>query len=283
LRPLTLNLERIIKRIRHTVTKSKLRIPLVWFRHRGIRPTDVLVASYPRSGSTWLRFLLFQILTQEPAQFETVDRVIPRPARQAGAPRLLPGRGRLIQTHEVYRPEYQRAIYLVRDVRDVVVSEYNYQRGQGLYTKGLEDFVEAFLQGRVNGYGPWSRNVLSWLDAAPTRRGDVLVIQFKELRQDPQDTLTKILDFLDTNVDASSIQSAIQANTVDKMREKESRARDTVFKIWGDKDHFVRSGAVGGWRQTLTEEQIRLVEGASRETLLRLGYPISDRFEGNNR
>lgn len=239
------------------------------------------MAAYPRSGSTWLRFLLFQILTQEPAEFEAVNQAIPRPGKQSSAPHLLPGGGRLIQTHEAYRPEYQRAIYLVRDVRDVLVSEYNYQRGQGLYTKGLEDFGEAFLQGRVNGYGPWSYNVLSWLNAAPTATGNVLVIRFEDLRQDPPSALTRILNFLAQSIDITSIESAVKDNTVEKMREKESRVRNTVFKIWGDKDRFVRSGAVGGWREALTGEQIRLVENASKEALLAIGYPISDRQENN--
>ncbi|MEX2446142.1 MAG: hypothetical protein WD734_02295, partial [Dehalococcoidia bacterium] len=42
------------------------RSPLRWllkiqWDHRGLRPADVFVASYPRSGSSWLRFLLYEM------------------------------------------------------------------------------------------------------------------------------------------------------------------------------------------------------------------------------
>ncbi|HKS75489.1 MAG TPA: hypothetical protein VJQ82_19930, partial [Terriglobales bacterium] len=52
------------RQIRYGVAKSKLRAPLVWLRHRGLGPRDTFVASYPRSGSTWLRFQLFELLTR---------------------------------------------------------------------------------------------------------------------------------------------------------------------------------------------------------------------------
>src|SRR5690349_7136880 len=52
-----------LRQIRYRAAKSRLRAPFVWLRHRGLDPQDTFVASYPRSGSTWLCFLLFEILT----------------------------------------------------------------------------------------------------------------------------------------------------------------------------------------------------------------------------
>src|SRR5437867_8735637 len=102
------------RRIRHQLAKTRLRSPLTWLRHRSFDPADVFIGSYPRSGSTWLRFVLLEILTGRPSEFPSVNRSIPKVGRHNQALPLLPGGGRLIQTHEPYREEYQKAVYLVR-------------------------------------------------------------------------------------------------------------------------------------------------------------------------
>src|SRR5205823_8280937 len=66
------------------------------------------------SGNTWLRFLIMEILGGATAEFDNVNRLIPEIGLHGNTPSLLPGGGRLIKTHERYRPEYKRAIYLYR-------------------------------------------------------------------------------------------------------------------------------------------------------------------------
>ena len=94
----------MLKRLRYQLSKSRLRVPLVWSRHRGLKDQDVFVASYPRSGSTWLRFLLFETLTKNDAGFDNVNRMLPDVGMHADATPLLPNQGRLIKTHEPFRP-----------------------------------------------------------------------------------------------------------------------------------------------------------------------------------
>ena len=115
-----------LRRTGYRLSKTALRPPLIWLRHQGLDPADVMIASYPRSGNTWCRFLLAEILTNHTTGFDSIDKVGPtgRPSQQVALP-LLPGCGRLIKTHEQYRKEYANAIYLVRDVRDVVLSYYD--------------------------------------------------------------------------------------------------------------------------------------------------------------
>ena len=65
------------RKIRHKASKTLLRAPVIWMRHRGIDRNDIMIASYPRSGNTWLRFLLTKILTGRSAAFDDVNNVIP--------------------------------------------------------------------------------------------------------------------------------------------------------------------------------------------------------------
>jgi hypothetical protein len=48
------------RRLKHEASKT-----IVWARHRDVTSGHVFLASYPSSGNTWLRFLLFGILTGE--------------------------------------------------------------------------------------------------------------------------------------------------------------------------------------------------------------------------
>src|ERR1017187_3695816 len=113
----------VLQRIRFELSRSQIRVPVVWARHRDITAEDVFVASYPRSGSTWLRFVLAEALTGQPSTFPSVNRAIPQVGYHAQALRL-PAGGRFIKTHESYRRECRRAVCLVRDPRDTLLSEY---------------------------------------------------------------------------------------------------------------------------------------------------------------
>lgn len=271
----------IVRRLRYTAAKSPLRVPLAWYRHRGIQPSDVFVASYPRSGSTWLRFLLFEALTHKEAGFDDVNRIIPDVGMQQGASRLLPGGGRLIKTHEAYRPEYNRAIYLVRDVRDVVLSEHAYQKAHGWIDCDLNEYIRVFLEGTVNGYGAWQDHARGWIDSPLATRGDLLLVRYKELRKDTLPQLQRIMQFLGVKVDAESLANAIRNNNVQRMRAKEEKTPQIDARKMGDEEkRFVRKGAVGGWRETLTPNQVARLERATGEVLSRLGYQCeADAFQ----
>src|SRR5580700_8773051 len=115
-----------VRRLRYRAARTRVSVPLIWLRHRGLDPRDVFLTSYPRSGQHWTRFQLFEILTKRSADFDTLDSTIPKVGEHSKAPSILPGGGRLIQTHQLWRREYKRAILLVRDVRDVVLSDYSW-------------------------------------------------------------------------------------------------------------------------------------------------------------
>ena len=123
---------RTYQRVRAKVARSKLRVARAWFWHLGVKPQDVFQASYPRSGSTWLRFILFQILRGEESGFGNIEQRIPEIYTHRGVPPILPGGARLIKTHEKYRKDYTKAVFLVRDLRDVVLSCYARSLDEGL-------------------------------------------------------------------------------------------------------------------------------------------------------
>lgn len=263
--------------LRKKVGRTRLRIPLDWYRHRGLRPPDVFVASFPRSGNTWLRFLLHEILTGTPAEFDNVPQTIPDVGFHRRVPRLLPTGGRLVKTHEPYRREYRKALFLVRDVRDLVFSSFAHEKERvfrGHYKLSFEDYLGRFLQGKAGIYGSWQDHAQSWLDSPLASNGNLLVIRFEDLRQDEGGNLEKILEFLGVAADSEKVRRAVENNSLNKMREKEDRSRK-LYKGTGEESRFVRSGAAGGWRKKLTREQVQRIEEYAGEMLARLGYEIA--------
>ncbi|MGC1371780.1 MAG: hypothetical protein WA824_06540, partial [Candidatus Sulfotelmatobacter sp.] len=70
--------------------------------------------------------MLYEILVGQSSSFVNIRQLVPDIGQQDAAQPLLAQDGRLIKTHEPYRPAYKKAIYLVRDARDVALSEFAY-------------------------------------------------------------------------------------------------------------------------------------------------------------
>lgn len=270
----------IYRQIRFKAARTGLfRAPLIWLRHRGLDRKDVFLASYPRSGQYWLRFQLIEILTGESGEFETVDKVAPKVGVHGKVPPVLPGGGRLIQTHERYRKEYNRAVYLVRDFRDVALSEFLQARVSRfpLYTDHFDSYLLASLRGQVQGFGPWHDHVHSWLDSPLEERGNLLVVKYEDLRRNPEEALSRILEFLWITADPKIVRNAVANNSLERMRAKE----DTLYRSSTEEGRHVHGGAVCGWRQKLTGTQIQLIQQYAGQALARLGYLAAEKEISN--
>ena len=262
------------RRLRHKIMRTSVRVPLIWLRHRGLDSDDVFLASYPRSGNTWTRFLLTEILSEESASFDNINQVIPEMGIHARAKVKLPNGGRLIKTHEPYRKEYRRAVYLIRDFRDVVLSQYARERELGLYQTEFGEYLEAYLDGRMSGFGAWQDHLPTWLDSPLAQSGNLLIIRFEEMRKNPEPSISRIVDFLGLPVDQNRVRAAIANNSVERMRAKENAAQK-LPKSTGEEGRFVRQGAVAGWRERFTDEQLKLVDQRAGKVLVRAWYPLA--------
>lgn len=274
------------RKFRYRAARSWLSTPIMWFRHLGLDSRDVLLASYPRSGQHWTRFQLFEMLTAKSADFDTLDSTIPKLGEHGKAPSILPSGGRLIQTHQPWRKQYRRAIYLVRDVRDVVLSDYAWDESLNLIEcldiHNFDEYLVPWLRGKTQtpGAGSWQDHTHSWLDSPLAKNGDLLLIKFEDLRRNTEDGISKMADFLGVCIDREGIRSVIENSSVDKMRAKEDASKKYDAQLLGrqpgEEHRFVRKGSVGGWRERLTEAQLRIIDEFAGSALARLGYPTGD-------
>jgi len=259
-------------RVRLSMRSTFLRSAIVRVRHAGVSRKDAFVASYPKSGTTWLRFMLGQLLSEREMDFDSAEAMIPMVGRHRDAPRVLPDGGRLIKTHESYRAVYRKAVYMVRDGRDVAISYYHHQVRQGMFEGDLSSFVARFLEGRTEGYGGWHGHVASWLDSPVARKGDLLVVRYEEMRRDPLGTMRKVVATLGLTTPDEAIRRVIETNTMERMRGKEASA--TVVKKKRDDIPIVRKGKPGEWREVLGEGDRAAFVRRAGPMLARLGYDV---------
>jgi hypothetical protein len=266
--------------IRARAARAGLHAPVAWLRHFGLDSTDALIASYGRSGNTLLRFILAEVLSGVPSTFDTIQRIVPEVGLQVHAYPIVPGGGRLIKTHEPYCREYKRAIYIIRDVRDVMLSCFARERAGDVILTNLNDYVRPFMQGKMQHWGSWQGHVDSWMNSPLAQSGDLLVLRFEDMRKDLEGSVARCLEFLGKQVDPSVIQTAVRNNSLENMRAKEDQAKK-LPKVPGEEGRQVGRGAIEGWRQKLTQRQLEIVEEFAGDTLARFHYPsgISNRAE----
>ena len=242
-------------------------------------PDDTFLVSYPKSGNTWARFLIANLLHPDrQVTLISADRLIPG---VDGQPQeyfdRLP-RPRVIKSHYPFDPKYKRVIYVIRDPRDVVLSQYHYQRKRRLLPDDypLEKFVPRFLAGDVCPYGSWADNVCSWL---ATRADDpgFLCIRYEDLKQDTEHYVRQVARFLGVDPDPGFIRQAIERSSVARMRELEKNeahlwdsTKDTRKDI-----SFMRNATPGEWHSNLPASCVLELESEWGHIMRNLGYLTS--------
>jgi len=224
-------------------------------QHIGLRPEDAFIDSFPRSGNTWTRFVLTQLLLSKEVGFSEVHATIPRVGSHQDAPGLLPGGGRLLKTHEQYRPAYGRTVLLLRDPRDMALSYRRFLAAYGHEYPDTSGFIRDLASGSIGTNGTWLEHTNSWL-AARENGAAVHVVTYEQIRRSPVDHFFEIAEFLGIPATREEVGEAASMNTTDNMREKESEV-DRPHHVTSDRSFsFVGKGEVGGWRGQLTDAQL---------------------------
>ena len=254
----------------HMLVKIRNRISLpVGHALIGRRKDDQYLASYPRSGSTWLRTMLVNIIVRDAnSNPDVFNAVIPGVSiTQVPRLRALPS-PRIIHTHTYYRPEIKRVVYTLRDGRDVLVSFYHYlvtRRGVRM------SFAEWFKRYMSREYGHrWEENIRSWLvDARENLGDDMLIVHFEEMKARPVQTLEAICGHLGIEAGHDRIESSIDLASLENARKIEKERASGNVK--GD-GLFYRGGKTGQWKEYFDSEINKIFWEVNGECMRLSGY-----------
>jgi hypothetical protein len=245
-----------------------------------IFPDDIFLTSYPRSGNTWTRFLVGNLVhTEEAVTFLNVERLVPDMYKHGDYyMRHLP-RPRILKSHEVFDPRYKRVIYIVRDPRDVAISNYHWEMKQRAVSDNvpIEDFLPEWIEGKVwDRLGNWGDHVTSWLSTRGDSKG-FIILRYEDMIEDPARELVKVANLLGIDPVKERLARAADLSSADRMRKlEETQGKKWVQTRYTRQDKpFVRKASSGGWRTVLSPKSVAAIEAAWGHIMISLGYQLT--------
>jgi len=215
------------------------------------RPEDIIIASYPKSGTTWVQMILLQLLTDGSMDgISHLNTFAPylEDALRAGWRTRQTG-GRIIKTHASYRDVPKGCghyIYALRDGRDVIVSYFHHHRRNG-YVKAFPEFFEQFMKGSV-AFGNWFDHVARWRENS--RDLSILYVAFEKMTADLEPVVREIAAFCDIPIREADMPRILRNCSFDFMRANEAKLdirSHWRVQIPPEDDHFIRKGRNGQW------------------------------------
>lgn len=240
---------------------------------------DTFITSYPKSGNTWVRFILANLMFPDrEIEISDVERLIPDIYKRSNSKLLEKERPRFLKSHEPFVARYPRVIYVVRDVRSVVVSYYYYHLKMGEIDRGVDwhEYTEMFVSGELDPFGTWNQHVRSWC-ATCKDKDKFLLVRYEDLDDDPIKTVGRMCEFLGWSVERDEIVNAVRASSFENMKKKEENAgADWEPTKHSDRDDipFMRSGKTDEWKDELPREVILKIEERWEDTMSDLGYDL---------
>ena len=244
-----------------------------------VLPEDIFIVSYPKSGNTWARFIVANLIAPErPIGFDNIEQIIPDIYQHT--PRQLAGlrSPRVLKSHEYFDPRYKKVICVVRDPRDVAVSYWHHQlkfrQIDENYSKEL--FVQRFIAGDLDPFGSWGANIGSWLGARENDP-DFLLVRYEDLLRNPAIELRRIASLVGSLASDELIEKAIAKSSFQQMQlleQAQEHQWDSLKKTHQDMK-FVRKGTGVQWRHELSEKSIDEIERAWSTLMDRFGYTRS--------
>jgi hypothetical protein len=243
-----------------------------------MRPTDCFLVSYPKSGTTWLGFLIAQVLKrdeQEQLDLKSFNKYVPdvnleytkRGSLAAYAEFRDP---RFFLCHAAGDEKLPKVVYVTRDPRDVMVSYWHYQKFlKADFNLSLAEFL------RSDDHWPceWDEHVIGWL--LPTPRRDVLHVRYEDMHRDAAAVLGRVLAFAGVRCTDAQISAAVESSRFENMRAAEER-----FGVNGhagdQQERFVRKGRVGSWQEEMGYTELSIIEERYGKVMRQVGYePLS--------
>lgn len=203
--------------------------------------SKIALASFPRSGNTWVRYLL-ECASGELCGSIYQDRIMPR------------GRnGIVVKTHEMDSANYTHAVHLIRNPFDAIKSYYHWKLD-------VAQIKDADWDQHVHASAMhWRAHTDHWFDA----KCNIYRLRFEDLHLNPGAELEKLMAWLGyQHVPRAKIDDAVGSAKIERMRELNPQFGAVFF----------RQGQVGKSHDYYSNEQCELILQQMKGRLEILGY-----------
>lgn len=230
----------------------------------------IWLSSFPRSGNTFFRNILFEVYGIESSTFHQENYPVDPDYEQFQVVKT-----HLLPSQLIPANPNIKSVYLVRDGRDCMVS-LAHQRSDIIAPGSdfLENMEAAVHAAGGSFFGGWGENVSQWLERAD------LVIRYEDLIKDPigqAERLRAIMDLPEPNLD--------RLPTFEKLKFGKPKygSKQHILKEEGEQrefsQKFFRKGKAGGWREEMPPHLLELFWRKYGPVMERMGYAINGELQ----
>ncbi|XP_022764692.1 cytosolic sulfotransferase 15-like [Durio zibethinus] len=272
-----------------------LRNIITFQRHFQAQDLDIILVSRPKSGTTWLKALIFSIVNRSrytnystsPLLTTNPHELVPFIEFTLYDKKELPDLSsiespRLFSTHIPYASlpvsikgcNNTRIVYICRNPFDVVVSSWHFAaRGRNSLERSMEDFVGSFCKG-IEGFGSFWDHVLGYWKESLENPSKVLFLKYEDLKEDTDSHLKRLADFIGFPFSMEEekegvIEEISKQCSLSSLKDLEVNKTGKFMPNFDNKSYF-RKGEVGDWVNHLTPSMVE-----------RLEKIIGEKFEGS--
>jgi hypothetical protein len=242
------------------------------------KDTDIHLVSYPKSGNTWMRYLLAYAIwpnVDEP-DLRDMATLIPSFGLEHDAQVMLDPdascnqlKHRVIKQHFAYGCEakglVKKAVYLCRDGRDAMVSYWHFCNQRDGTDISFSDFIRLSAM-PDHSYGSWQSHVYGWINAPI----DKLIVRYEDMHSDTKRELGRVLDFIEVERTDEEIEVAVFRASFRAMKRLEKNKGLNLDQL--ENVDFVRKGKIGSWKNVFSDYDIESFNRYHGEGVPELGY-----------
>ena len=246
------------------------------------RDDDVIIATYAKSGTTWVQQIVSQLIFNGRAGLPIAEmspwldlRLPPKEVKLAEVEKQT--HRRFLKTHlpvdALVFSSKAKYIYIGRDGRDVVWSMYNHHANANqLWYDALNDtpgrigppigrppasisqYFDEWLAGDGHPFWPFWENIRSWWEVRDLP--NVMLLHFSRLKADMPGEIRRIADFLDVPVNESTGPTILEHCSFNYMKAHATASVPLGGAFWnGGAETFIHRGSNGRWRDTLSQQE----------------------------
>ena len=258
------------------------------------RDGDIVIATYAKSGTTWLQQIVGQLLFNG-AEDTPVPEISPWldlriPPKEVKLPMVeAQTHRRFLKTHLpvdalVFSPK-ARYLYVGRDGRDALWSFYHHHAkandawydalnntpglvGEKIAPPGMDvvPYFRRWMERDGYPFWPFWENIRSWWEIRELP--NVMLLHFNALKADLPGSMRRIATFLDIAIDEACFDTLVEHCTFDYMKAHAAASAPLGGVFWeGGASSFINKGTNGRWRDLLTRDDIAAYEARAVKEL----------------
>ncbi|XP_038698256.1 flavonol 3-sulfotransferase-like [Tripterygium wilfordii] len=264
-------------------------------QHYKPQPSDIVLSSVPKSGTTWLKALAFSIATRHCYDDFTTTSLLLTKVPHKCVPRLevdlvaspshydqknkreVP----LVATHVPFTSLPKslidsdcKIVYICRDPKDAFVSMWHFFHNifspKGVEILPLEEAFEEFCKGLVF-CGPYWDHVLGYWKASLELPGRILFLKYEEMKRDTEGQVKILAEFMGFPFSAEEVKDGVVEKIIKmcsfeclsslEVNKNGKNGEDTPFPV--KNNVYFRKGDVGDWKNHLTSEMAKRLDSIS--------------------